>query len=167
MAGFPNLVPDGVFTNKTFASNTFPSCNADGTTLLIKFPFVDGVIAVADAGSGATDTTCTVQLNDVSGDAIDYAGECMIIAQTAQYGGQNAIQAHVTFSAATKGSLLASGSGWAVIKTSAAGAFACTATNANDETVWFSVCSLNGGTDALEAGACVRGCIPDSATWSA
>ena len=129
--------------------------------------FVDAVVAVANAGAGATVAACTVQLNDLLGAPIGFVGEVLILAQSTQYAGRYALQTHVTFDTATVGSILASGAGWAVIKTSAAGAFACNANNASDETVYFSVETTSGGHDALAAGIVVRGCVPDPATWSA
>lgn len=128
---------------------------------------LDAVVAVADSASGVATTTGTVQINDLAGAPIAHAVEGLLLAQSAQYGGRNAIQAHVTFSLATAGSILASGAGWCVFKTSAAGLFACTLTNANDEGVYFSVTGVDGGVDALAAGAIIRGCIPDLATWIA
>lgn len=128
---------------------------------------LDAVIAVADAPSGATTAALTLQINDLAGAPIAHAGIVKILAKTTQYGGEQTIQTNVTFGTATVGSILATGNGWAVVKTSAVGAFACTATDASDDTVWFSVCTADGGHDALAAGVLVRGCLPDAATWSA
>jgi hypothetical protein len=128
---------------------------------------LDAVIAVADSASGVDTVLGTVQVNDLAGAPVAHVVEGMILAQTGIYGGQNLINAHVTFSLATTGSILASGNGWCVFKTNATGAFACTLTNASHETVYFSVCSVDGGVDALAAGAIIRGCIPDAATWNA
>ena len=127
----------------------------------------DVVLAVADASGGATDAALTAQVNDVNGSAVSKA--CVFLIQTAdtQYAGSKDQNANVTFGTATVGSILASGSGLAVVKTSATGAFACTATNASDEAVYFNAASADGGEDALIAGIVVRGCVPDLATWSA
>jgi hypothetical protein len=128
---------------------------------------LDAVIAVANATGGVTTAACTVDLKDLAGAAHAAVGVVRIVAANAQYAGDKNANANVTFGTATKGSILASGSGWAVVKTDANGQFACTATNAVDETVYFSVTGVNGGVDALAAGVLVRGCLPDAATWSA
>lgn len=128
---------------------------------------VDAVIAVADAGGGATAAALTVDLQDLEGNALAKTGVAMIVASDTQYAGSKDANANVTFTTATLGSILASGSGWAIIKCDSSGQFACTASNSSDETVYFSVCSVDGGADALANGVVVRGCIPDDATWSA
>jgi len=128
---------------------------------------LDAVVAVADSLSGVATVLGSVQINDLAGAPIAHVVEGLLLAQTAIYVGRNGIQAHVTYGLATAGSILASGAGWCVFKTDATGLFACTMTNANDEGVYFSVCSVDGGTDALAAGAIIRGCIPDLATWIA
>ena len=128
---------------------------------------LDAVIAVADAPAAATDAACTVDLKDLAGAAHTAVGVVKIVASDSQYAGVADANANVTFGTATKGSILASGSGWAVVKTDANGQFACTATNATDETVYFSVTGVDGGVDALAAGVIVRGCVPDAAIWSA
>lgn len=127
---------------------------------------LDAVVAVADSAGGSATTTGTVQINDLAGAPIAHVVEGLLLAQSAIYAGRNGIQAHVTFSLATAGSILASGAGWCVFKTNATGGFACTLTNGSDEGVYFSVTGADGGHDALAAGAIIRGCIPDLATWS-
>ena len=126
---------------------------------------LDAVVAVADSASGVATTTGTVQINTLAGAPIAHAVVGLLLAQTAQYGGRNAIEAGVTYSLATAGSILASGAGWCVFKTDATGLFACTLTDAADEVVWFSVTGADGGHDALAAGAIIRGCVPDRAEW--
>jgi len=128
---------------------------------------LDAVISVDDGTGGATAVDCTVDLLDLSGAAHAAVGVVKIVASDTIYAGSKVPNAHVTFGTATKGSILASGSGWAVVKTDASGQFACTATNASDETVYFSVTGVDGGVDALAAGVIVRGCLPADATWSA
>lgn len=139
---------------------------AAGAMMVSDIYAVDAVIAVANAGGGATDAALTLQLNDLDGAAITAAKVVMIIAAAANYAGMAAVSTHPTFATATAGSILGSGSGWACVKTSAAGAFACTVTNASDETLYFTACTPNGGADAVANAAIVRGCIPDAATWS-
>jgi hypothetical protein len=136
-------------------------------TATLGLDILDAVITVADAAGGATDSALTVALQDLLGAASTKVSVVKIIAQDTQYAGMHDLNANVTFGTATAGSILASGSGWAVVKTSAVGAFACTATNAADETVYFTVCAAEGGHDALAAGTIIRGCVPDAATWAA
>lgn len=150
--------------------------NVAETTKDVKFSGVfasndvaDAVIAVADASGGATAAALTVDLKstDSAGTALAKVKVLKIVCADTQYAGSGDANANVTFATATKGSILASGSGYAVVKTDAAGQFACTASNASDETVWFSCATIDGGLDALTAGVTIRGCIPDSATWAA
>jgi len=127
---------------------------------------VDVVIAVADAGAGGTTSALIAQANDLDGSAMAKACVFLILASDTLYAGSKDTNANVTFGTAAAGSILASGTGWAIVKTSATGAFACTATNAADEAVYFNAATADGGADALVSGVVVRGCIPDLATWS-
>jgi hypothetical protein len=68
----------------------------------------------------------------------------LVIAGATQYAPFPVMEASLTFGTATVGSIVASGGGWALIETSAAGAFACTATNTEDETLYFSVIERRG-----------------------
>lgn len=128
---------------------------------------VDAVITAEDVAGGGTDSAFTVQLNGLDGSPIAKAAVVKIIAADSEYGGGNDANANVTFATATAGSILASGSGWAVVKTDATGAFACTVADATDETVYFTAADSDGGVDAAASGVVVRGCVPVSATWAA
>ena len=128
---------------------------------------VDAVITAEDVADAGTDSDFTLQLNGLDGNPIAKAAVVKIIAADSEYGGANDANANVTFATATAGSILASGSGWAVVKTSAAGAFACTVANSADETVYFTAADSDGGVDAVASGVVVRGCAPVSATWAA
>jgi hypothetical protein len=127
----------------------------------------DIVITAADAPGGATTSLFTAAIKDLSGDAIEKTGVFLIVASDTQYAGSKDANANVTFGTATAGSILASGSGYAIVKTDATGSFACTATNAVDETVYFTAASADGGADAVANGVVVRGCVPADATWAA
>lgn len=127
---------------------------------------VDAVLTVAGGTGGGTDGTLEVDLQDFGGTALSKQCAIRILAADSEYGGRDNMNANVTFGAATKGSILESGSGWCVALTSADGEFDCPITNGSDETVWFSVDDA-GATDALDHGCCVRGCVPADATWSA
>lgn len=128
---------------------------------------LDAVITVPDSASGVATVLATVQVNDLAGAPIAHVVDVLVYGSTVQYGGHLSPNTNVTFSLATAGAILATGAGWAVVQTNATGGFACTITNAVDEGVWFSVCSVIGGSATLAQGAIVRGCIPDLATWIA
>jgi len=127
---------------------------------------VDAVIAVADVGAGGANTSLESSVQTLAAGVLSKTAVFKIVASDTQYAGIEDQNGNVTFSVATKGSILASGSGWAIVKTDGSGEFDCTVTNAVDETVWFSICSVDGGADALANGVVIRGCIPDDATWS-
>lgn len=97
---------------------------------------VSATIAVAD--SATNDAALTLQLNRLDGStAIAAARQVMIMTSTTQYAPAGQPEASVTFGTATVGSIIASGQGWALVETDATGAFACTATNTNNETIYF------------------------------
>jgi spermidine synthase len=127
----------------------------------------DVVITAADAPAGATTSLFTADIKDLAGVALAKTGVFLIVASDTEYTGSKDANANVTFGTATAGSILASGSGYAIVKTDAAGSFACTATNAADETVYFTAASADGGADAVANGVVVRGCVPADATWAA
>lgn len=127
---------------------------------------VDAVIAVANAAGGTTTSALTADIQDLAASGLSKTCVFRIVCSDSEYGGSDDANANVTFSAATLGSILASGSGYAIVKSDASGNFACTANNAVDETVYFSCATHTGGTDALANGVLVRGCVPDGATWS-
>jgi hypothetical protein len=131
--------------------------------------FVNAAIAVADATGGATATSLAVTLTRLDGSAVTKACTVLIYASTVQYGNGSAPNANVTLDTVGDGSIVASvaAAGYFVVKTDTDGSFTCNANNSTDETVWFNVGSPLGGIDALAAGTYVRGCVPDSAAWSA
>lgn len=129
---------------------------------------VVAAVAVADVTGGATDGTLTMTLLRADNStAIASARQVMINAGSEQYNHFAALSATVTFSAATTGSIVASGNGWALVQTSAAGAFACTVANSADETVYFSVDGASAGVSNLATRCAVLGSNSDAATWSA
>jgi len=130
----------------------------------LKDNVVDAVVTAADIGGGGTATTLVVQLNTMDGRPISSVREVMIYANDTQY--IEDANANVTFSLATAGAIVASGAGWCLARTSATGAFACTLTNAVDETVWFNAKTAPYGVAVLAEACVVRGCLPDDATWA-
>jgi len=126
------------------------------------------LVACADATGGATGAALTVQLYQADGStAVASARQVMVIAGATQYAPFPVLEASLTFGTATVGSIVASGGGWALVETSAAGAFACTATNTQDETLYFSVMSAAGGGSSGSKQCCVIGSNSDAAAWSA
>ena len=129
---------------------------------------VKAVIACADATGGATGAALTVQLYQADGStAVASARQVLVIAGSTQYAPFPTLEASLTFGTATVGSIVASGGGWALVETSAAGAFACTATNTQDETLYFSATTSQGGTSSGSKQCSVIGSNSDSAAWSA
>ncbi len=106
-----------------------------------------------------------VAVHNLAGYALRKACTFKLVCSDVEYGGQQVPNAHVSFSAATVGSILASGPGWAVVQTAATGEFACTVSDSEYETVWFSACSVDGGEDDIATAVVVRGCVPQSITW--
>lgn len=128
---------------------------------------VKATIAVANATGGATGAGLAVvlkQADDVT--VITSARQVLVICGATQYAPYPVIEASVTFGTATTGSIVASGGGWALIETSAAGVFACTATNTQDETLYFCVVKPDSVSD-LAKSCMVLASNSDSAAWSA
>lgn len=129
--------------------------------------FVKATLAVADTAGGGTAAALTLQLNKLDGNTpIGAARQVLILATVAQYGAELG-NSSVTFGSATTGSIIASGNGWALVETNSAGAFACTASNSDDETAYFAAAPPPHGVSDLTKG--VLGVISnsDAATWSA
>jgi hypothetical protein len=139
---------------------TVPSVNSD--------EIVKATIAVANATGGATGATCAIQLKQADNTAaLTSARQVLIVAVTTQYSPFPALQASLTFGTATVGSIIGSSAGWALVETSATGAFTCTATNTDDETLYFSVMTPDSGVSDLSKSCVVLASNSDSAAWSA
>jgi len=124
-------------------------------------------VACPDVGGGGTDAALTAALKTLSGTALAKTGVFKILATKDEYEGGHDLSATCTFATATKGSILSSGAGYAVVKADSNGEFACTLANTADETVYVSAASSDGGHDANANGVLVTECVPDDATWSA
>jgi len=127
----------------------------------------NAVVAAADASGGSTDSALTVDLEDLNGNALAKEGIVKVTVTGTEYSGEEALISTATFATATKGSILASGNGWAVVKCDANGQFACTLANSADETDYVSASTPDGGVDALADAVVVVGCVPDDVTWAA
>jgi hypothetical protein len=122
------------------------------------------VTAVGGAG-GSADGTLQVDLYREDGTTrCGEAREIRINVYDTDFGsgGDN----HVTFSAATKGSIIDSGTSWCLALTNATGEFDCTITNGSDETRWIAVVGQDGNSDR-DKGTTIMGTDRTAATWSA
>jgi len=131
---------------------------------------VDVVVTGAVSAGAAATLVISLQANDLSATAIAHEIELLLITSaggvgTFQYAGPVSLSGNVAYSAATTGSIINSGTGWALVKTSATGAFGCTLTNAVDETAYVSAATPSGGVDALAQRALVAGCTPGTVQW--
>lgn len=127
------------------------------------------VASIAVANSGTNDAALTLQLKRKDNATnIASARQVLIGCSLTQYQpflGEPAV-ASITFGTATIGSIIASGSGWALVQTDATGAFACTATDTDNETAYFSVSTARGGLSDMTKRCLVLGSNSDAATWS-
>lgn len=129
---------------------------------------VTAAITVVGGSGGATDAPLSMQLKRAYDNATSPATTCqvMVWANPVQYGpSQNSVNT-VTYSAATVGTIVASGNGWALVATDPAGAFACTVTDSADETIYFRAITAAAVSD-LGQRASVVASTDDAATWSA
>jgi ribosomal protein S16 len=159
---------EAVFTAAGRALVDDATAAAQLITLGIADTMLVAAIAVGDATGGSTDAALTLQLSRLDGTTpIASARQVMILSgavASMPWYSPPAV-ASVAFATATTGSIIASGAGWALVQTDATGAFACTATNSDDETIQFYVA---GGFAASATYACqVMATNFDAATWSA
>lgn len=131
---------------------------------------VNATVACADGTGGTNTAALTVQLKDLNGNNITSARQVLLCSNTIQYSFGPAASANssLTLGTVTAGSVVATplaGCLW-LIETSATGAFACTATNTDDETVYFFVASASSASDTTK-GCIVVASNSDSAAWSA
>lgn len=131
---------------------------------------VVATITVPDTAGGGTAALSTVSLKRAHNNSTDPGTICQIVILgcSAQYApiGSATLSGTTTFGSATTGSIIASGNGWALVATDAAGDFACTISNSADETVYFRVITAEAGSDAGQRCTVVFS-NSDAATWSA
>lgn len=128
---------------------------------------VVALLALGASGAGVATKALALTLTRSDGSAITSARDVMIrcAAESSPLDPNPTPVATVTFSAATVGSIVASDAGWAIVRTSAAGAFACTCTDSADETIEFWVPALAVAVDATTAAIPLPN-APVSATWA-
>jgi hypothetical protein len=166
-------------TTRNYSSNLVV---ADNDTLVVAAGKLDArlgayadqvVVATLTCSSptgGATDAAFTAALTRADGGAVASARQVLVtaVADGADAAGPaTTLAATVTFNTATVGSIITSGNGWALIETSAAGAFACTATNSADGDFTFAASTaIRGVSDAAKV-ASVIGCAMITPSWAA
>jgi hypothetical protein len=136
--------------------------------------FVTATITVPNVGAGGTDALMTLTLKRAidHSTAVASARQVLLVTKTTtnyQYAPADTANASaVTFKTATTGTIISApaNAGWALVETSAAGAFACTVENTNDETLWVVALTADGVSD-LATRCVVVGSNSDAATWSA
>jgi hypothetical protein len=121
-------------------------------------------ITVPNATGGATTAALTMQLNRTDGTPITSAREVMICASLTRF--LFGMSSTLTYSSATVGTIVSSGNNYALVRTNASGAFACTVTNSADETLYFMVEPAHCVSDTAYS-CLVRPGVADPATWSA
>jgi len=137
-----------------------------GTGNLLADYLVRANIAVADVVA-SNDTTLALDLYRLDGTTVlGSARQVMILCGSAQYQPGQQAQASVTFGNATRGSIIASGTGWCLAETDAGGEFDCTVTNTDDETLYFWAETPAKVSDSGK-GCLVVASNSDSAAWSA
>lgn len=124
-------------------------------------------VLAADATGGDTDTSLVVAARDLNGNALKSALQFIVVAQADRYDPEVSADASVTFSAATTGTLVDSGAGWALVQTDNNGDFACTISNSADETLYLSAMPPVGGASDVSLAALQVASNSDDVTWSA
>lgn len=123
------------------------------------------VTAEGGAG-GATAGTLSVQLKRLDGTTNPTAArQIVVLAQSNQYqpGGQPV--STVTFANATTGSIIASGAGWALCESDAAGAFVCVPSDSADETIYIRAYTAGAVSDLTKTAEIFSN--SDEAIWAA
>lgn len=129
------------------------------------FVYVSAINAVGGSG-GATAGTLDVDVVKADGSALSAAVQLLIVARSTQYKPE-ALNANVTFSAASAGSIIAQAAGWCLAKTDATGNFTCATTNGSDETVYFNGMTADAGVSLIADRCIVVGSVVDDAVWAA
>lgn len=130
---------------------------------------VKAVCAGADATGGATTALLSVQLYKMDGStAISAARQVSLWGGASQGATDGPVpNASLSLGTITAGSVISGTQGIWLIETDATGLFACTATNTDDETVYWSCCTPQGGVSDLTKACLVIGSNVDSSAWSA
>lgn len=165
-------------TTRNYSSNGYVADNDTVTVAVGKLDaaiknyqdqFVVATVTVPDTGGGGTAALATVSLKRAEDNATDPATICtfLLVGKDAQYEPMGSVTlGSCTFGTATTGSIVASGTGWCLCQSDAAGDFACTITDTVDETLYF-VAQTAEGMDNTGHRCVVVASNSDSAAWSA
>ena len=160
----------GVATNTVSERTAGSGVTIDGYKVKDGKPVIPqhvvATVAAADATGGSTNSAFTLSLTTADGVDLVALAQVMVIWTTAQYGAELP-NSHVTFASATTGSIVASGNGWALVQTDAAGDFACTCANSSDETLYVAACVPWAGSSTPGSTPWTVQSNSDAATWSA
>lgn len=114
---------------------------------------------------GATAGTATVTLTRLDGSALESAREVFVHTNlSANTIGQYV--STVTFATGAAGSVVASGNGWALVRTNASGVCTFVPSDSEDEVVYFTAATAIGGVSSLTYACAVVGSTSDSAEWT-
>lgn len=150
--------------------NAATATSATSATNLVSDEFVKATVGCANATGGATTASLGIQLYRRDGTTpITSARQVVLISGGVAYDpAPGAPNASLTLGTVTAGSIIATpttGVAW-LVETDATGLFSCTATNTDDETVYFSVRTAGSVSDTAKS-CVVLGSNSDSAAWSA
>jgi hypothetical protein len=154
------------------AASRYTSTTVEAALAEVAAPLVVATVASANATGGATTALISVQLKGLDNSTnIASAKQLLLLAPSVQYlpSGAGAPNVSLTLGTVTAGSILATlvaGYAW-LVETSAAGLFACTATNTDDETVYWNAGTATGGVADVTKRCVVVGSNSSASTWSA
>lgn len=133
----------------------------------LEFRMVLAKVTVPNVGAGGTAALMTLALQGIAGGAPGVM-QVLLVSGNVQYAplGSLTLSATTTFGTETVGTIIASGAGWALVRTNASGAFACTQSNTADETTFTKAITAQGSSDVGDA-CVVAHSNSDAATWSA
>jgi len=135
------------------------------TSNLVYNRLVQAVTVLVAGSGGSTDGTLDIDVQTLDGVNVGLTKRIYIIAAANTGGGEQDLDASITFSGATLGSIVATGAGYCEALTDATGNFACTISNSADDATFVSVMSSHGVALAGE-GCMVVECVEKTATWT-
>jgi len=136
------------------------------TATLLSDQFVIPTISGTGGSGGATAGTLAVAVKRADNTTPIASARQLLLGVTATQYLVGQFKSTVTFSAATKGSIVSSGNGYAVIETDTSGDFACTISDSADETVYVAAISPWGVGDTSKACGLIAS-NSHAMTWSA
>ena len=138
----------------------------DITADLLSDQFVIPTISGTGGSGGATAGTLAIAVKRADNSTPIASARQLLIGVTSTQYLVGQFTSTVTFSAATTGSIVATGNGYAIIETDTSGDFACTISDSADETVYVAAISPWGIADTSKACALLAS-NSHAMTWSA